>query len=130
MTSKSTESGDAQPRSIYDRAGGRKAVEAVVEEFYRRVLSDPALKDFFTNIDMPWLKGQQADFFCQALGGPAAYKGRGMRDAHAGMGVKPAHFQLVAKHLSDALLHLGVPAPLTGEVIALVATLQKDIVAA
>src|SRR3954447_13881267 len=38
--------------NIYDSIGGPPAVSAAVDDFYLRVLADPALAPFFAGIDM------------------------------------------------------------------------------
>jgi len=58
------------PISLYDKIGGYEAIEAVVEDFYVRVLGNDQLAGFFAGTDMNRLKGKQAEFFAAALGGP------------------------------------------------------------
>ncbi|MFC3995785.1 group 1 truncated hemoglobin [Nocardiopsis sediminis] len=119
----------ANPAStIYDRIGGHEAIEAVVDDFYVRVLADEHLAGFFTGTNMSRLKGRQAEFFSAALGGPVTYTGRGMKEVHAGLNIGREHFELVAAHLTDALLKAGVPEDTTGEIIAAIAPLAGDIV--
>ena len=65
-------------KSLFDKLGGTKSIEAVVDEFYKRVLADTELKPFFAKNNMTWLRMRQVQFFTQALGGPALYKGKGM----------------------------------------------------
>ena len=114
--------------SIYDRIGGADAIHATVEQFYRRVLDDPKLKPFFAGTSMAWLKERQKRYFTQALGGPAIYSGRPMREAHARLAIEQHHFDLVAGHLVDTFDALGVNGPLVDEVVALVAPLAAVIV--
>ena len=38
---------------LYDRLGGRAAIDAVVEQFNARVMADDALATYFTKTDMP-----------------------------------------------------------------------------
>ena len=116
--------------SIYDRLGGAGAIKATVEKFYQRVLDDPQLQPFFANTDMDSLKAQQVRFFTQALGGPAEYKGRSMKEAHAPLAIEQRYFDLVAKHLMAALVSLSVPKLLMDEVVAVVAPLASEIVSA
>jgi methyl-accepting chemotaxis protein len=115
-------------RSLYERLGGSAAITAAVDAFYVRVLADPLLRPFFTTTNMAWLKKRQVQFLSQATGGPVAYAGRSMRDAHANLGIQARHFDRVATHLSAALAELAVPRPLIQEVIALVATLETDLI--
>ena len=38
--------------SIYDKIGGKPALNAVVDEFYKRVLADESLAPVFDGVDM------------------------------------------------------------------------------
>lgn len=116
--------------SIYEQIGGGAAIEAVVEDFYVRVLADDELAGFFTGTNMARLKGKQAEFFGAALGGPEPYTGAPMRQVHQGRGITMHHFNLVAGHLSDSLSAAGVPEELVGQIIAAVAPLADEIATA
>lgn len=94
--------------SIFEEIGGTAAVTAVVDDLYDRVLEDPRLRGYFAHTDMDRLKAHQREFVAAALGGPDAYQGRAMRDAHAGLGVTPEHFDAVVAHLTDSLRAHGV----------------------
>jgi methyl-accepting chemotaxis protein len=117
-------------QSLYDRLGGADAIQAAVEGFYDRVLADRDVAHFFAKTNLAWLKKRQAQFLAQALGGPAEYKGRSMRRAHAGLGIGPADFATIAAHLGATLRDLGVQPALIDEVVAVVAPLEPEIVEA
>src|ERR1700739_5162208 len=85
-----------EPTTIYDRIGGRAAIEVVVEDFYVRVLADEQLCGFFSGTNMNRLKGKQVEFFAGALGGPEPYTGAPMKQVHQGRGITMHHFSLVA----------------------------------
>jgi hemoglobin len=112
---------------IYERIGGHEAIEAVVEDFYSRVLADEQLAGFFAGANMNRLKGRQAEFLAAALGGPQPYTGVSMKQAHRGRGITMHHFNLVAGHLSDSLAAAGVPDDTVAEILAVVAPLAADI---
>ena len=38
--------------SLFEQLGGEGAVDAAVDIFYRKVLQDDRIKDFFTDVDM------------------------------------------------------------------------------
>ncbi|CDO07281.1 group 1 truncated hemoglobin [Mycolicibacterium cosmeticum] len=116
--------------SIYEQIGGAPAIEAVVADFYVRVLADDELAGFFTGTNMARLKGKQAEFFAAALGGPEPYTGAPMRQVHQGRGITLHHFNLVAGHLSDSLSAAGVPDELVAQIIAAVAPLADEIATA
>lgn len=116
--------------SLFEKLGGRPAVETVVNEFYKRVLGDNQLKDFFAKTDMVKQKRHQVDFVSMALGGPIQYTGRTMKKAHEGMKITAKHFDLVAGHLVGALKHAGVAQDDINQVVGAVAPLKGDVVSA
>lgn len=115
-------------RTIYQLIGGAPAVTAAVEDFYLRVLADPLLKGFFAKTDMERQKSRQIQFLTTALGGPALYRGRDMKTAHAQLAIEQKHFDAVAGHLVATLKYLGVAAPLIDRIVAAVAPLAEQIV--
>ena len=118
----------AAPGTLYDRLGGQPAIDSAVEAFYRRVLADKDLRPLFGNTNMAWLKERQRRFFTQALGGPAEYRGRPMKEAHAHLKIEQRHFDRVVEHLAGTLSALDVAEPLINEVAAVVAPLASEIV--
>ena len=119
-----------EPATIYDRIGGHEAIEAVVEDFYVRVLADNQLSGFFAGTNMNRLKGKQAEFFAAALGGPEPYTGAPMKQVHQGRGITMHHFSLVAGHLADALAAAGVPTQTVTDILGAIAPLAPEIVSA
>lgn len=118
------------PRSqaIFDRIGGKPALTSVVDDFYRRVLGDPMLRPLFAGTDLVSQKKHQVAFLTAALGGPAAYKGKDMRAAHAGRGITGRHFGAVAGHLQAALEHAKVGPAEVGAIMKAAASLQDQVV--
>ncbi len=114
--------------SLYTRVGGATAVSAAVDAFYERVLADPLLAPFFAGVEMKGLRQYQKDFFTQALGGPARYKGAAMKPAHSHLPIEQRHFDKVAAHLAATLEALGVGKKEIGEIMATIAPLASDIV--
>jgi hemoglobin len=119
---------DAAEVNIFEAIGGEPALVAVVDDFYRRVLSDPQLSAFFAGANMQKLKGRQVEFFAAALGGPDLYQGASMRQVHAGRGISQADFDKVALHLAGSLADAGVPVELITEIAAAIIPLADDIV--
>ncbi len=114
--------------TLFEKLGGEKAIEAVVKEFYKRVLADSELKGYFDGIDMDFQTKQQINFITMAVGGPNNYEGRSMKDAHDKLGITEPHFNKVAEHLVNTLKWAGVSDELVNEVIEIVGPLKKDIV--
>ena len=116
--------------SLYDAIGGRAALVAAVDVFYRRVLADPELSPFFPAGVGERHRAYLTTFLGEALGGPRRYRGPDIAAAHRGLRISDVHFGLVAGHLIATLDELGVPRHLTDQIIGIVATLQSAVVTA
>lgn len=113
--------------SLYEQIGGEPAMDAAIELFYRKVLSDPVVNHFFEKIDMNYQANQQKNFLTYALGGPNNYVGRDMREAHKHLALKEEHFAAIAKHLQETLTELHVPDDLIKQVMDVVASTHDEV---
>lgn len=116
--------------SLFDQLGGAAAVEAAVDIFYRKVLSDYRINRFFDNSDMEKQAAKQKAFLTMAFGGPNNYSGTDMRTAHAKfvkMGLNDSHFDAVMEHLTATLVELSVPPALIAQVAAIAESTRADI---
>ena len=114
-------------QSLYDRLGGAAAVDAAVDVFYRKVLSDDRISHYFEDVDMNRQREKQKAFLTFAFGGPNRYAGASIRSAHAPMKLKEADFNAVMEHLAATLVELKVPAPLIGEAAAIAMSVKNDV---
>lgn len=113
--------------SIYARIGGEEAVNLAVDIFYKKVLADDRVNEFFDFIDMPLQIDKQKKFLAMAFEGPNKYSGKDMREAHKGMHLNEEHFTVVAEHLMATLGELNVPNELIDEIMALVGGTKNDV---
>lgn len=116
--------------SLFDRIGGEAAVDAAVDIFYRKVLSDDRISEFFDGVDMEKQAAKQKAFLTMAFGGPNNYTGEDMRKGHAHLvarGLNDTHFDAVVENLGGTLKELGVADELIGEVAAIAETTRNDI---
>jgi len=115
--------GEADELSLYEEIGGAAGVEDVVAGLYQRTMADETLAPFFADRSMDVIVAHQHELIAGALGGPSAYAGRSLRDAHAGMAIEPAHFHALTVHLVDALSACGVAPSATDRVTAVITRL-------
>jgi hemoglobin len=116
---------------LYERLGGNAAITAVVEDFVtNQVAPDPRINSFFANTDLTRLKALLVEQIGEATGGPEVYSGRDMKTAHAGLGITVEHFNALVEDLGKSLTVFEVPAAEQGELVAILAPLQPDIVTA
>jgi len=113
--------------SVFDRIGGMPAVNAAVDIFYQKVISDESISHFFKHIDMERQSGKLKGFLAYAFGAPMKYSGKSMREAHARMNLTEDHFNAVAGHLVATLNQLSVPDELIDEVVAIALSVKDDV---
>jgi len=121
---------EAEAISLYEAIGGRAALTAAVDVFYRRVLADPELSWFFPGGVGERHRRYLVTFLGEALGGPRRYRGPGIAGAHRGLGICDTHFDRVAAHLGATLDELAVPRHLADCIVGIVAGLRSAIVTA
>jgi len=117
--------------SLYEQLGGEAAVNAAVDIFYRKVLTDYRINRFFDNTDIEKQAAKQKAFLTMAFGGPNNYNGADMRQAHAHLvkklGLDDSHFDAVMEHLGATLQELNVPQALIGQVAAIAESTRNDV---
>jgi hemoglobin len=117
-------------KSLYVRLGGEAALEAVVDDFYDRVLADEGLRPYFEDVSMDELRDHQKQFLSAVTGGPVEWSGQDMDRAHAHLDITSEDFAAVAEHLRAALVALDVPEEERTAVMETVAMLEPSIVSA
>ncbi len=116
--------------NLFERIGGAAAVDAAVDLFYRKVLSDDTVSDYFDDVDMDSQRAKQKAFLTMAFGGPNEYSGDNLRDAHAQLvkrGLNDKHFDAVATHLQATLEELDVANDIVSEVMSIAGSTRDDV---
>lgn len=119
--------------SLYKRLGGKKAITAVVNEFISIVVADDRINSFFADTAkdpkrVEALRKNLVDQICAAGGGPCKYKGKDMKTAHAGMGIKEADFNALVEDLVKALDKFNVGETEKNELLAALGPMKSQIV--
>lgn len=117
-------------QNLYERIGGEAAVNAAVDIFYRKVLSDDRISHFFESVDMDKQAAKQKAFLTLAFGGPSRYSGKDMRQGHAHLvqrGLNDTHFDAVMENLAATLQELNVPPELIAEAAAIAESTREDV---
>ena len=114
--------------SLYQKLGGKAAVDAAVDLFYTKVLADARIKHFFDDTNMDKQRRRQKEFLSAAFGGPIPYTGKDMRKAHANLnGLNESHFNAVAENLQKTLEELKVPKPLIDQAMTIAASTKNAV---
>ena len=116
---------------LYKAFGSKEGITKVVDDFVGFVVADPRINFQFGKMNaagVAHLKMQLVDMLCGATGGPCTYTGRDMKSTHAGMNINPAQFNALAEDMYAAWDKNGVPYHDQNKVMAILATMQSDIV--
>jgi hemoglobin len=124
----SMESGGMAQKSLYDRLGGKPAIQAVVDDFIGNVAGDARINQRFANANIPRLKTMLVDQICEASGGPCKYTGQNMVDAHRGMNIRDGEFTALVEDLIKSLDKFKVPAQEKNELLTALGGMKPQIV--
>lgn len=116
--------------SLYERLGGEAAVQKAVEIFYRKVLSDDRISDFFDGVDMDQQIAKQKGFLTMVFGGPNEYTGKDMREGHKHLvarGLNDSHVDAVIELLGATLKELGAADADIQEVADIANSVRDDV---
>ena len=116
--------------TLYEQLGGEAAVNAAVDIFYRKVLSDYRINRFFDDVNMAQQAAKQKAYLTMAFGGPHNYTGEDMRKGHAHLvklGLDDSHFDAVMENLGATLAELNVPQELIAQVAAIGESTRNDV---
>ena len=114
--------------SLYHRIGGKAAMDAAIAGFYKKVLADGRINEFFEDVDMKRQARKQNQFLSAAFGGPEPWKGKDLRRAHRNIdGLEDSHFDAVAENLQATLTELKISDDLIAEVMTIAASVREDV---
>ncbi|RAP35248.1 group 1 truncated hemoglobin [Legionella quinlivanii] len=116
--------------SLFERLGGQNAVNAAVDIFYRKMLTDERVSHFFDDVDMEQQILKQKGFLTMVFGGPNKYTGKNMREGHNHLlkrGLDDTHVDIVIEHLGATLAKLGATAEDITQVAAIANSVRNDV---
>lgn len=116
--------------NLFERLGGKAAVDSAVEIFYRKVLLDDRINGYFEGVDMEQQINKQKGFLTMAFGGPNHYTGKDLRAGHKHLverGLDDTHVDAVIEHLASTLQELGVNEQDIQEVADIANSVRDDI---
>jgi len=114
--------------SLYERLGGKPAIDAVVGEFVARLGGDVRVKYRFANTDIEQFTAQLDDFVCAATGGPCKYAGRPMRALHTQMQITDEEWDATVEALAGALDKFKVGLAEKHEILGAIGAARQDVV--
>lgn len=118
-------------QTLFEKYGRTPAVAAIVRSFYKRVMTNPTLRPYFSEVPLERLIEHQIAFISVAMGeDPSAYTGKSMADAHRNMHVSAEAFDLVMAVLEQTLQESQIEAPDIAIILSGMRTMKTQIVSA
>jgi hemoglobin len=114
--------------NLYQRLGGKEAINAVVKDLLANGMADPRLQPRLSGMDGARCEKQLTDLLCEATGGACKYSGRDMKTAHKGKNVTETEWQAFAENLGKTFDRFSVPARERKELLELIGPMKADIV--
>ncbi len=119
------------PKTLYERIGGKEAVEKIVDAWVKNMAGNDVTKKRFAKLSkekLEAMKKKMVDQLCKETGGDCEYTGKSMKDAHKGMKITTAEWSAMVKALHAALEEHGVGETEQADVLAILAPMSDDIV--
>ena len=113
---------------LYHDLGERPGIAKIVDDATANFLSDDRIKATFDNTNMDRFKVLLTDQLCVVSGGPCAYKGRTMHDAHKGLHLTDRDFNALVEDLQKGMDKAGVSFPVQNRLLARLAPMHSDVV--
>lgn len=96
---------------------GPERLRAVIVDFYQRVFDDVMIGFMFVGKDRQHLIEREYEFTAQFLGGPVAYTGRPIKQAHAKTPIFGGHFERRLQLLRNTMADHQIDAEVVASVI-------------
>lgn len=118
--------------TLFERLGGSAGIHALVDDIVSLHMENPAIKARFqpylsTPDKLEATKRHLCAFLEAGSGGPAAYTGRSMPDAHRGMNINASEYMAALDDILAALRKHGIDEQTQTDVLAIAYSLKGDI---
>ena len=113
---------------LYKAFGEKAGLVALMDDFMTRLLADPRTGPHFAPSNQQRVKEQLVDQLCSLAGGPCVYEGADMKSSHANLEIKKSDFHALVEVLQSAMDAKGIPFKKQGEMLALLAPINRDII--
>ncbi len=113
--------------SLYQDLGGQpgRIVDASVDNY----LTDPRIKDIFSESNIDRIRAELKDQFCVIAGGPCRYTGHSMEATHRGLHLTNADFNALVEDLQSAMESCcNIPFATQNRFLARLAPMQHQVV--
>jgi hemoglobin len=113
--------------TAFERLGGEAGLRPIIDDFVDHVFDDVMIGFFFRKVSRKHIKELEYQHAAEHLGGPVVYRGRPLREAHAGSPIMGGQFARRKVILEQTLEKHGVPEDIREAWLAHTESLRADI---
>lgn len=113
---------------LYQDLGGKDGIARFVSVAVALAHNDPRIGLLFGDADDENLSAQLEDLICFLSGGPCKYEGLDMAEAHSGMEITAAEFDIFVELVLDAMEQAGISHSARNRLLALLAPMREDVI--
>ena len=120
-------------KSLYDRLGGVKGIEMIVDDIVNAHMNNPVVKARFLPLrDNPAhfaeVRQHLINFLASGSGGPVQYTGKDMPSAHRGMNISAEEYMSVIDDILSALDKHKIDEQTRKDVLAIAYSLKDQMI--
>ena len=113
--------------SLFEKIGGEAGVSKVVEEYFKRVLDDPRVRNRFNGVDIDSSKRNYTNFISNLLKTSSPYTSGALSENHRTRNITKHEFDLALSFFEDVLKEQGFSSLATQQFIDLLASVRVDV---
>ena len=113
---------------VYGQFGEREGLVALMNDLMVNLVDDPRTRPFFADADQKRIKAELVDQFCVILGGPCAYTGKSMKEAHRNLAIDEAGFNALVEDLQRAMDKRKIPFRAQNKLLAQLAPMHREVI--
>jgi len=117
-------------QTLFEKIGGKKAVELASNKLYYHISEDERINHFFKDIDFKKQSIKMTAFLTYIFGGPSLYTGRNMRKSHkkvVAQGLNDEHVDAMLDNVRTTLNEMGIEPDLQKQVLAKLEKHRDDV---
>lgn len=111
-------------KAFHEKAGIDRVVAGLIAQYPK----DKRIADIFKASDLPHLQVTLSEQICFILGGPCAYTGKSMTEAHKDVGLQDADFNALVEDLQNSMDKEKVPFWAQNKLLAKLAPMRRAVV--
>jgi hemoglobin len=110
--------------------GGYDAIAVITDDFLSKLVAHDQMKRFFMGASENTRARRRqyiVDFICSRTGGPCAYLGRSMKEAHKGLDITESDWHVLSALCSESLFVYKLPQQEIDELLEFIDSLKAEI---